>query len=196
MVISDMFLEDGVIVSTVNKNNYINSFKARKVVTTDKPMVILINGSSASASEIFSGALRDNNRAELVGSTTFGKGLVQAINKLENGSGINVTIAKYLTPDKTDINKKGIKPDYEVSLEKYDYENSRGPWFFDTNAPFGTRVPEDGKDKQLMKAVEVLKSSNPTLKPVSSSLLDQIALWDLELVAKKDKKETSTNLNK
>jgi carboxyl-terminal processing protease len=196
MVISDMFLEDGVIVSTVNKNNYINSFKARKVVTTDKPMVVLINGSSASASEIFSGALRDNNRAELVGSTTFGKGLVQAINKLENGSGINVTIAKYLTPDKTDINKKGIKPDYEVSLEKYDYENSRGPWFFDTNAPFGTRVPEDGKDKQLMKAVEVLKSSNPTLKPVSSSLLDQIALWDLELVAKKDKKETSTELKK
>ena len=190
MVISDMFLEEGVIVSTVNKNNYINSFKARKVVTTDKPIVVLINGSSASASEIFSGALRDNNRAELVGSTTFGKGLVQAINKLPDGSGINVTIAKYLTPDKTDINKKGIKPDYEVNLEKLDYENSRAAWFFDTNAPYGTRTPDDGKDKQLMKAVEVLKQKNPSLKPLSAKLLDQIAIWDLELSAKKEKDRT------
>ena len=191
MVISDMFLEEGVIVSTVNKNNYINSFKARKVVTTDKPIVVLINGSSASASEIFSGALRDNNRAELVGSTTFGKGLVQAINKLPDGSGINVTIAKYLTPDKTDINKKGIKPDYEVNLEKLDYENSRGAWFFDTNAPYGTRTPDDGKDKQLMKAVEVLKQKNSSLKPLPAKLLDQIAIWDLELSAKKEKKEAT-----
>jgi len=189
MVISDMFLEEGVIVSTVNKHNYVNSFKARKVVTTDKPLVVLINGSSASTSEIFSGALRDNNRAELVGSTTFGKGLVQAINKLDDGSGINVTIAKYLTPDKTDINKKGIKPDYEVALDKSDYENGRGAWFFDINAPFGTRTPDDAKDKQLMKAVDVLKSSVPNLKPVPVSVLDQVAIWDLELAAKKEAKK-------
>lgn len=191
MLISDMFLEDGVIVSTVNKENYVSSFKARKVVTTDKPMAVLINGSSASASEIFSGALRDNHRAVLVGSTTFGKGLVQAINKLKDGSGINVTIAKYLTPDKTDINKVGIKPDYEVALEKIDYENSRGPWFFDINEPFGTRKPGDAKDKQLMKAVQILKEGKNGLKELDSSILDQIALLDLELEAKKEKSKDS-----
>lgn len=193
MVISDMFLEDGVIVSTVNKQNYVSSFKARKVITTDKPMAVLINGSSASASEIFSGALRDNHRAVLVGSTTFGKGLVQAINKLKDGSGINVTIAKYLTPDKTDINKVGIKPDYEVALEKIDYENSRGPWFFDINEPFGTREPGDAKDKQLMKAVQILKEGKHGLKELDSSVLDKIALFDLELEAKKEKSKDSSD---
>ena len=196
MVISDMFLEDGVIVSTVNKENYVSSFKARKVITTDKPMVVLINGSSASASEIFSGALRDNNRAELVGSTSFGKGLGQAINKLNDGSGLNVTIAKYLTPDKTDINKVGIKPDHEVKLDKYDYENSRGPWFFDVNEPFGTRTPEDAKDKQLIKAVTLLKDSKHGLKEINPKILDKIALLDLELEAIKEKDEDTEKTEK
>jgi carboxyl-terminal processing protease len=190
MVISDMFLPSGTIVSTVNRDNYVSSFGARKVVTTKKPLMVLINGNSASASEIFSGAMRDNNRAKLVGTTSFGKGLVQAINKLKDGSGLNVTIAKYLTPNKTDINKKGIKPDYEVKLEKIDYENSRGPWFFDINAPFGTRQPADAKDKQLMEAVKIVKKQNKkVLKPLSQKVLDQITLYDLELKAKEEKAE-------
>lgn len=188
MVISDMFLNEGVIVSTVNKNGYVNSFSSRKIVSTNKPLVLLVNSNSASASEIFSGAMRDNDRAQIVGTTTFGKGLVQAINKLGDGSGVNVTIAKYLTPNKTDINKKGIKPDHTVKLEKVDYENSRGPWFFDPNVEFGTRKPDDGKDKQLMKAVEVLKDEYNS-KPIPQAIKDKIAKLDKELEVKKKEAE-------
>jgi len=186
MVISDMFLEEGVIVSTVNKNGYINSYSSRKIVSTEKPIILLVNSNSASASEIFSGAMRDNARAEIVGTTTFGKGLVQEINKLGDGSGINVTIAKYLTPNKTDINKKGIKPDYLVKLEKIDYENSRGPWFFDPNEKYGVRQPHDGKDKQLMKAVEVLKKKFDS-KPLTEDIVNKIASFDEDLEKKKQK---------
>lgn len=189
MTISDMFLEDGVIVSTVDKNDYITSFRARRFTHSDKPVVILINGNSASASEIFSGALRDNGRAELVGTKSFGKGLVQAINKLGDGSGINITIAKYLTPNKTDINKKGIKPDYKVKLEKTDYEKSRGPWFYDPNVDFGVRKPEDGQDKQLMKAVEVLKSKFETASAIPQEMIDKIAELDAELEEAKKESE-------
>lgn len=197
MVISDMFLNDGIIVSTVNKNGYVNSFNSRKVTTTDKKLVLLVNSNSASASEIFSGALRDNGRAEIVGTTTFGKGLVQAINKLGDGSGVNVTIAKYLTPNKTDINKKGIKPDHEVKLEKEDYETSRGPWFFDPNVKFGVRQPEDAQDKQLMKAVEVIKASYKDPVPLPEEVVTKIAELDkktaekkVELEEKKAKKDS------
>ena len=189
MVISDMFLNEGVIVSTVNKNGYVSSYNSRKIITTDKPLVLLVNSNSASASEIFSGAMRDNDRAELVGTTTFGKGLVQAINKLGDGSGVNVTIAKYLTPNKTDINKKGIKPDHKVKLEKIDYENSRGPWFFDPNVKYGTRKPEDGKDKQLMKAVEVIKKKFEITTEIPKNLKEKIATWDEELEVKKKEAE-------
>lgn len=184
MVISDMFLNEGVIVSTVNRNSYVSSFSSRKVVSTNKPLVLLVNSNSASASEIFSGAMRDNDRAAIVGTTTFGKGLVQAINKLGDGSGVNVTIAKYLTPNKTDINRKGIKPDYEVKLEKVDYENSRGPWFFDPNVKFGTRKPEDGQDRQLMKAVEILKEEYAS-KPIPKEIVDKLVKLDAELEIKR-----------
>ena len=155
--ISDMFLEDGVIVSTVDRDGYIQSVTADNKVITNKPVVILANENSASASEIFSGALKDNQRAKIVGSKTFGKGLVQGINKLDDGSGVNITIAKYLTPAKVDINQLGIKPDIEVKLTIDDYKASHGPWFSDPNHLPSKRKPDDGKDIQLVKGIEVLK---------------------------------------
>lgn len=193
MVISDMFLDGGIIVSTVNKNGYVTSFGSRLIDSTDKPVVLLVNSNSASASEIFAGALRDNGRADIVGSKTFGKGLVQAINKLGDGSGVNVTIAKYLTPNKTDINKKGIEPDYKVDLDKVDYDLSRGPWFFDPNVKFGVRTPEDAQDKQLMKAVEVLKQKiGNSATPIPEEVISKITELDKKYSEKKanqDKKE-------
>jgi carboxyl-terminal processing protease len=78
--------------------------------------VVLVDGGSASASEILSGALQDNNRAVLVGTRTFGKGLVQSVRSLADGSGVAVTVAKYLTPSGRDINKHGIDPDIQVEL--------------------------------------------------------------------------------
>ena len=75
---------------------------------------LLVNGGSASASEILSGAIQDNNRGILVGQKTFGKGLVQSVRTLVDGSGLTVTVAKYLTPNGTDINKNGIIPDFKA----------------------------------------------------------------------------------
>lgn len=116
ITISDMFLKGGVIVSTVDRDRYKDTTRATFTNITDKPLVILINKGSASASEILSGALKDNNRAVIVGEQSYGKGLVQEINKLPNGTGMNVTIQRYLTPNGTDINKKGITPDVVIEL--------------------------------------------------------------------------------
>ncbi len=114
--IAKMWIEEGTIVSTVDRNSISSEEVAHSEALTDKPLVVLVDGGSASASEILSGALKDNQRAVLVGTQTFGKGLVQSVRGLTDGSGIAVTIAKYLTPSGRDINKLGIEPDYVVEL--------------------------------------------------------------------------------
>ena len=141
--ISDMFLNGGAIVSTVDRDGYKETQKAARGVLTTKPLVVLIDKGSASASEIFSGAIKDNKRGVIVGTQSFGKGLVQEINKLPNSSGINITIQKYLTPNGTDIHKKGITPDIVVELTEEDVKNKN--------------------DLQLKKAIEVAQQlSNGT----------------------------------
>lgn len=141
--ISDMFLDGGAIVSTVDRDGYKETQRASKGVLTTKPLVIILNKGSASASEIFSGAMKDNKRAVLVGTQSFGKGLVQEINKLPDNAGINITIQKYLTPNGTDIHKKGITPDIVVDLTEENVKNK--------------------DDVQLKKAIEVARSlSNGT----------------------------------
>lgn len=123
ILISDMFLNSGTIVSTVDRDGYKETARATRRYIVDKPVVILINKGSASASEIFSGALKDNKRAIIVGENSFGKGLVQEINRLPCAAGMNITIQKYLTPNGTDINKKGIEPDILVELTEEDIKN-------------------------------------------------------------------------
>jgi carboxyl-terminal processing protease len=112
--IADDLLEEGVIVSTVDRDGYKVTQRANKGTLTDKPVILLIDGGSASASEILSGALKDNHRALLVGQKSFGKGLVQEITPLPLGAGMNITTQKYLTPNNVDINLQGIQPDVEV----------------------------------------------------------------------------------
>jgi carboxyl-terminal processing protease len=116
--IARMWLDDGRIVSTVNRQGTGDVSTANHTAMTTKPLVILVDGGSASASEILSGALQDNKRAQLVGAKTFGKGLVQSVRPLSDGAGMAVTIAKYFTPNGKDINHAGIKPDIEVKLTK------------------------------------------------------------------------------
>ena len=111
------WLDSGTIVYTVNRQGILGSFDAFGPALTDDPLVVLVNQGTASASEILAGALQDNDRAELVGETTFGKGLIQSLFELSDGSGLAVTIAKYETPNHHDINKLGIEPD-EVILSK------------------------------------------------------------------------------
>jgi len=114
--ISRQFINEGIIVSTLSKNGLREIKRANGSALTSKPLVVLVNESSASASEIVSGAIKDNLRGKLVGKKTFGKGLVQSMRTLVDGSGLTVTVAKYLTPNGTDINKSGIKPDVEVNM--------------------------------------------------------------------------------
>jgi len=125
--IADFLLEEGSIVSTVDRDGYKEVRYSSHHNITNKPIVVLINGGSASASEILSGALKDNKRAVLVGERSFGKGLVQEINQLPGGNGINITTQRYLTPNDIDINKKGIEPDIYVPFTEEDAKDKRDP---------------------------------------------------------------------
>lgn len=139
--IADRFIDSGTIVDIIYRNGYKNTIKAHNEgLPIDKPIVILVNGASASASEILSGAMKDRHKATLVGNKTFGKGLVQKVVPLPNSTGLNVTIARYLTPNGTDINKLGIKPDIEIG----------------TDLDF---LSDSKKDIQLEKAKEILSKN-------------------------------------
>ena len=121
--IARQWLNEGNIVSTRTREGIRDVRRATGSAITDKPLVVLIDQGSASASEILSGSLQDNSRALLVGQKTFGKGLVQAVRGLSDGSGLTVTIAKYLTPKGTDIHKNGIEPDVTSVMTEEQLKN-------------------------------------------------------------------------
>jgi len=111
--IADMLMNRGKIVTTVSRRgNQVDACSGS--LLTVQPIVILVDHDSASASEILAGALKDNGRAVVVGTRTYGKGLVQEINHLPGGAGMHITVARYFTPNGSDINKIGILPDIDV----------------------------------------------------------------------------------
>ncbi len=138
--ISSEWVESGIIVteqfSEDKKTEHLSRGRAR---LKDYETVILVNQGSASASEIVSGALRDNGEAVIVGEKTFGKGSVQSLREFSDGSSVKITVAKWLTPNGDCINDKGIEPDYEVDLTVDDYK--------------------ENKDPQMDKALEILNNS-------------------------------------
>jgi carboxyl-terminal processing protease len=134
----DFMLPEGKIVYTEDKNgNIIDSYNSTDEQKFTKPLVLLVNEYSASASEIFAGAIKDYGIGTLVGTNTYGKGIVQRLFPLDDGSAVKVTIAKYFTPNGNDIHKVGIKPDIEVEFDAKQYKDSDGE-----------------KDNQLDAAVE------------------------------------------
>jgi carboxyl-terminal processing protease len=159
--IAQMWLKDGTIVSTVDRQGQKDIEKSNHHPLTDKPLVVLVDGGSASASEILAGAFQDNNRAVLVGTKTFGKGLVQSVRGLGDGSGLAVTIAKYFTPSGRDINKAGIAPDVAIGLTDAQKILLRE----------GNKVGTPA-DPQYAKALEVLKQKIATQRaPRAESML-------------------------
>jgi carboxyl-terminal processing protease len=156
--IARMWLQEGDIVSTVNRKGEAERERANRRALTTKPLVILVDGGSASASEILSGALQDNKRAVLVGTKTFGKGLVQSVRGLGDGSGLAVTIAKYLTPSGRDINKHGIDPDIVLQLTDEQRKALSG-----NRDKIGTL-----EDPQFAKAQEVLLQRIAEARPSSA----------------------------
>lgn len=144
--IARMWLNDSTIVYTVNRQGALGSFDANQDMLTDAPLVVLVNQGTASASEILAGALQDNQRALLVGEKTFGKGLIQSLFELPDGAGLAVTVAKYETPNHTDINKLGIMPDKVVSQKPITY------------AQIAT-----GVDQQYQEAIKVLTTKEKAL---------------------------------
>lgn len=121
--IANLFIDEGRLVSIVGRNGYRYDVMAQNTnVDINKPVVILVDSTSASATEILAGAMKDYHRAKLVGSRTYGKAMVQKIIPMPNETGLNLTIAKYLTPHGSDINKRGISPDLRVNFTKSDME--------------------------------------------------------------------------
>jgi carboxyl-terminal processing protease len=148
--IGSMFIDKGPIVQIVDRegNHEMLNATGRLAIGKNKPVVVLVDGGSASASEILSGALQDTHRAVLIGTKTFGKGLVQTVHALEGGSGVAITTNKYLTAGGNDINKKGIVPNFVVEFPK-----PADP----DNLPTLEDLIKSGKDVQLNKGLEVLK---------------------------------------
>ena len=117
--VSDIFLDKGTIVTTESRGKEIDKYEAHKDGTEPHfPIIIMVDGGTASAAEIVAGALKDNNRAIILGETTFGKGSVQTVIELEDGGALKLTIAKYYTPSGNSIQEKGIIPDINVPAKK------------------------------------------------------------------------------
>lgn len=138
--IADYLLPQGVIVKTVDKNKKEDVQKS-DASEQNLPMVVLVNGSSASASEILTGALKDYKKATIVGEKTFGKGIVQTIIPMDKGEGLKLTISEYFSPNGNKIHKQGVKPDVEIKLD----EKAKG-----------IGVEFMNEDNQLQKALEIL----------------------------------------
>ncbi|MBR1439029.1 MAG: S41 family peptidase [Synergistaceae bacterium] len=138
--ISSIFLRDGLIVSTKGRSERANEkyYADKSYYLTNMPMTVLINGGSASASEIVAGALNDRGRAKLIGEKSFGKGSVQTLFPLTDGSGVYVTIARYYTPSGKVIDHVGLSPDIEVK---------------------GEPDKDKSKDVQLQRAITEIKKS-------------------------------------
>ncbi|MEG0899534.1 MAG: S41 family peptidase [Oscillospiraceae bacterium] len=143
--ILDRLLPEGPIVSATYKNGTTELLKSSDEIELNLPMVVLTNSKSASASELFAQALKDYNKAKSVGTITFGKGLMQTVYQLTDGSALEITVARYNPPKSPNFDGIGVKPDFEVSLPA-DLEQS-------------PEMLTEDNDTQLKKAIAVLNGS-------------------------------------
>jgi carboxyl-terminal processing protease len=147
--IARMWLDSGAIVKTTDRRGGDRQFSANHTALTKLPLVVLVDENSASASEILAGALKDNKRATVVGTRTFGKGTVQSVHSLSDGSGLAVTISRYYPPSGINISQKGIAPDITIDLtQEQQFNLQSNPTLIGTNA-----------DPQYKKAISFLQTT-------------------------------------
>ncbi len=145
---TDRLLDKGLIVYTKDKSGKGDKYYAKDKKSLDLPMALLVNENSASASEVFAGALRDHGLATLVGTKTFGKGIVQSIFSLHDGSAIKLTTSKYYTPKGYNIHEIGIEPDIVVELDKG----------YDKVDMDSSEIPDINRDNQLQEAIKCIQT--------------------------------------
>jgi carboxyl-terminal processing protease len=147
--VAEQFINGGVILYEVKKDGDKKEWKADSGKATDLPIAILVNQNSASGSEVLAGALQDYRRAPIIGKTTYGKGSVNVLYPLSDGSALYLTIERWLTPNGRAIEGKGIDPDYNVDITADDIAQ--------------------GKDPQLQRALDFLSPEmEPNLKQTAS----------------------------
>ncbi|MDA9793293.1 S41 family peptidase, partial [Bacteriovoracaceae bacterium] len=189
--VSSIFLNDGVVVSTESrdKNNKDIRYVKKNLGNQNSkdiktPMVVLINGSSASASEIVAGALQDHGRAIIAGSQSFGKGSVQSVAEIDADNGVKLTIAQYMTPKNRKIQARGITPD--VVLEDIDFDE------YDKLRRVENYIREKDLKNHLNATIETKKEKKSRLAEEKQERIKRIAMIKKrkkELSKKKDKKD-------
>ena len=163
LAVADAFLNNQPIVATQNREGINNPIPANSETFYEGPMVTLVNGGTASASEILAGALQDNGRSQLLGTKTFGKGLIQTLTNLSDGSGLAVTVASYLTPSGRNIQSLGIEPDrFLEQPEPLDPGSSEDRWLQDAELFMEANLDRQNLEKEIPEEnpIETMNAEN------------------------------------
>ena len=157
IAVADSFLNEKLVVETKNREGIKDSIISQKNTFFEGPMVTIVNKGTASASEILAGALQDNQRSQLIGKQTYGKGLIQSLKSLSEDSGIAITVASYLTPKGNNIQGRGIIPDKILEYsEAKDYGSSEDKWVKDAQIYLNSLIDKTNEnEKTLVKVTKI-----------------------------------------
>tara|TARA_Y100001978_G_scaffold203359_1_gene228603 strand:- start:5548 stop:6789 length:1242 start_codon:yes stop_codon:yes gene_type:complete len=162
IAVADSFLNEKLVVETKNREGIKDSIISQKNTFFEGPMVTIVNKGTASASEILAGALQDNQRSQLIGKQTYGKGLIQSLKSLSEDSGIAITVASYLTPKGNNIQGRGIIPDKILEYsEAKDYGSSEDKWVKDAQIYLNSLIDKTNENEKTLVKVTKIQGNEP-----------------------------------